>query len=127
MVSFPQDSSSKPCIQLSSPPYVLPAPPISFFNSPCCSMIILTCIHTQIHYTHTREILNNVVIILDLLEAMEFEEKNWACVCMCVRACVRACVRGHSGFARWTGVNLCRYGWKRGVNIGPLLYYFTSG
>ena len=51
-------------------------------------MIILTCIHTQIHYTHTREILNNVVIILDLLEAMEFEEKNWACVCMCVRACV---------------------------------------
>jgi len=40
---------------------------------------------------------------------------------------VCVCVRGQSVFSRSTGINLCRYGWKRGVNIGPLLYYFTSG
>ena len=33
VVSFPQVSPPKPCIILSSPPYVLPAPPISFFLS----------------------------------------------------------------------------------------------
>ena len=31
MVSFPQVSSRKPCIRLSSPPYTLHAPSISFF------------------------------------------------------------------------------------------------
>jgi len=46
-------------------------------------MIMLSCIHT---HTQAREILNNVVIILDLLEAMEFEEKKWTCLCVC--ACV---------------------------------------
>jgi hypothetical protein len=84
-------------------------------------MIIMKCIHT---YTYTLEILNKVVIIFYLVEAMEFEEKKWAFVSVSVCVCVR--VRGQSGFAGWTGVNLCIYGWKRGVNIGPLLYYFTS-
>ena len=32
MVSFPQVSPPKPCIRLSSPPYVLHAPHISFFS-----------------------------------------------------------------------------------------------
>ena len=31
VVSFPQISSPEPCIRLSSPPYALHAPPISFF------------------------------------------------------------------------------------------------
>ena len=31
VVAFPQVSPLKPCIYLSSPPYVLNAPPISFF------------------------------------------------------------------------------------------------
>jgi len=32
VVSFPQVSPPKPCIRLSSPPYALHAPPISFFT-----------------------------------------------------------------------------------------------
>ena len=32
MVSFPQVSPPKPCISLSSPPYALHVPPISFFS-----------------------------------------------------------------------------------------------
>ena len=32
VISFPQVSIPKPCIHLSSPPYVLHAPPISFFS-----------------------------------------------------------------------------------------------
>ena len=32
VISFPQVSPPKPCIHLSSPPYVLHAPPISFFS-----------------------------------------------------------------------------------------------
>jgi hypothetical protein len=48
-----------------------------------------------------------VVIILDLLKAMEFKEEKWVRVCVCV--CVCPCVRGQSGIAKWTGVNLCRY------------------
>jgi len=32
VISFPQVSPPKPCIRLSSPPYVLHSPPISFFS-----------------------------------------------------------------------------------------------
>jgi hypothetical protein len=32
MVTYPQVSSPKPCMRLSSPPYVQHAPPISFFS-----------------------------------------------------------------------------------------------
>jgi hypothetical protein len=32
MVSFPQVFPPKPCTRLSSPPYALHAPPISFFS-----------------------------------------------------------------------------------------------